>query len=82
VLNGRAAFARAVGEGRVDAYVVDGVVHVSTDGHVDVPLTAPPGTRVEGAGEFGDAYGTVRSGWFAVDGPRTLTLPTTTEEQR
>jgi hypothetical protein len=89
VLNGRAAFARAVTEGRVDAYVLDGVVTVATDGHVDVPLTAPPGTRLEGApAEFGDAYGTVRSGWFPVDGARTLTLPgpgtgpTTSEEQR
>jgi hypothetical protein len=65
------------------------VVTVATDGHVDVPLTAPPGTRLEGApAEFGDAYGTVRSGWFPVDGARTLTLPgpgtgpTTSEEQR
>jgi hypothetical protein len=89
VLNGRAAFARAVTEGRVDAYVLDGVVTVATDGHVDVPLTAPPGTRLEGApAEVGDAYGTVRSGWFPVDGARTLTLPgpgtgpTTSEEQR
>ncbi|GAA1868012.1 hypothetical protein GCM10009836_55590 [Pseudonocardia ailaonensis] len=77
VLNGRAAFARAVDEGRVGGYVIDGVVTVESDGHVDVPLTVPPGTRLDGA-EFGDPYGGVRSGWFPAEGARTLT----TREQR
>lgn len=55
-------WAAAVDAGTAGAYLRDGVVHVDAPAGLDVPLTVPEGSTVDGAA-FGEAYGGARSAW-------------------
>jgi hypothetical protein len=48
------------------AWIENGEVTVVTDRPASVPVTVPPGV------DFGEPYGTTRSGWLPVDGERRL----------
>jgi hypothetical protein len=58
----------------VEAYVIDGVVTIVGTG-VDVPLTTPSGTLIEGTTrQFGSAWGGERSDWVSLASGATLRL--------
>ncbi|GAA0811400.1 hypothetical protein [Spirilliplanes yamanashiensis] len=61
-LRRQARWADAVAAGTAHAYLQDGVVHVTAPDGVDVPLTVPEGSTVDGAA-FGTAYAGSRSAW-------------------
>jgi hypothetical protein len=66
ILAQQTAWANAQAGGKVTASITNGVVTVSNAGTpVDVPVTAPTGTTVNGA-DFGDSYGGTRSGWVTI----------------
>jgi hypothetical protein len=51
----------------VTASVTNGVVTVANTGtQVDVPVTVPSGTVVNGGGAFGDSYAGTRSAWITI----------------
>ncbi|WP_242902266.1 hypothetical protein [Actinomadura terrae] len=66
--------AGAVESGEVTAYLQDGTVTVKAPGGLDVPVTAPEGTR-QGSDPFGQAYAGERSAYKA--GDFTITPPGT-----
>jgi hypothetical protein len=56
----------ATGTG-VSASITSGVVTIANSGsQVNVPVTVPPGTTVNGGGAFGQAYGGTLSDWVPV----------------
>jgi hypothetical protein len=75
VLADQSGWATAQTANTVTASETNGVVTVANTGSaaVNVPLTAPTGTLVNGAA-FGQAYGGTLSGWTSVAGGGTLTL--------
>ncbi|WP_418956659.1 hypothetical protein [Streptomyces tritici] len=81
-LERRAAWARALADGRVTAYRIGTTVTVRTPAGVLAPVTAPEGTRRQlllGSTAFGTPYAGARSDWTGpepLQGALTLTLPT------
>lgn len=66
VLSRQTAWHTAISGGQVKASVKDGVVTISNSGSaVDIPVTVPNGTTVNGS-VFGDSYSGVRSAWTTV----------------
>ncbi|TDD26937.1 hypothetical protein E1287_35595 [Actinomadura sp. KC06] len=65
--------AGAMDKGDVTAYVQDGTVTVKAPAGLEVPVTAPEGTRDAGGAPFGQTYAGERSAYRA--GDVTLTLP-------
>ncbi|MFG2333729.1 hypothetical protein ACGFMM_29525 [Streptomyces sp. NPDC048604] len=82
-LERRAAWAKALADGRVTAYRIGDTVTVRTPSGVLAPLTAPEGTRRQlllGTAAFGTPYAGARSDWTGpepLQGAITLKLPTT-----
>ncbi len=71
-LNRRAAWSRALADGRVTAYRIGTTVTVKAPAGVTAPVTVPEGTRKQlflGTSVFGTAYAGQRSAWTA---PETL----------
>lgn len=52
----------------VQAYTLGGVLHVEASRRVEVPITVPVGTLLDGA-PVGEPYGGERSGWITVGPP-------------
>ncbi|MFB7515944.1 hypothetical protein [Streptomyces sp. NPDC056144] len=81
-LNRRAAWDKALAEGKVTAYRIGTAVTVKAPAGVDAPVTAPEGTRKQallGSTAFGTAYAGTRSAWTApelLQTAITLTIPT------
>ena len=81
-LQRRAAWDKAVADGKVTAYRIGDTVTVKAPTGVTAPITAPEGTRkqlVLGTGVFGAAYAGTRSAWTApelLQSAVTLKLPT------
>ncbi|WP_225798779.1 hypothetical protein [Streptomyces sp. NK15101] len=81
-LNRRAAWDQAVATGKVTAYRIGTTVTVKAPAGVNVPVTAPEGTRKRlllGSTAFGTAYAGTRSAWTTPEPLQTavtLTLPT------
>ncbi|MEU5216223.1 hypothetical protein AB0G79_08475 [Streptomyces sp. NPDC020807] len=81
-LSRRAAWDKALAEGKVTAYRVGNTVTVKAPSGVTAPVTAPEGTRKQlllGSTVFGTAYAGTRSAWTApelLQTAITLTLPT------
>ena len=74
VLAQQAAWAKADTAGQVSATETNGVVTVKNNGSgVNVPVTVPPGTTVNGAA-FGQAYGGSLSDWVNLGTGATETL--------
>lgn len=80
-LQRRAVWAEAVRNGKVTAYRVGGTVTVRAPAGVEVPVTAPPGTRQRfsrGDAEVGRPYAGRAAGWTRADPVRervVLRLP-------
>ncbi|MEE1755165.1 hypothetical protein [Streptomyces sp. SP18CS02] len=78
----RAAWDKALADGKVTAYRIGNTVTVKAPSGVSAPLTAPEGTRKRlllGTAAFGTAYAGARSAWTAPEALQsaiTLTLPT------
>ncbi|HEY9374253.1 MAG TPA: hypothetical protein VIU94_38335 [Streptomyces sp.] len=81
-LGRRAAWEKALAEGRVTAYRIGNTVTVKTPSGVTAPVTAPEGTRKQlllGTAAFGTPYAGARSDWTgpeALQTAITLKLPT------
>lgn len=81
-LQRRAAWDKAVADGKVTAYRIGDTVTVKAPSGVTAPITAPEGARkqlVLGTGVFGAAYAGTRSAWTApelLQSAVTLKLPT------
>ncbi|GAA2491189.1 hypothetical protein [Streptomyces gobitricini] len=79
----RAAWDKALADGRVTAYRIGDTVTVKAPAGVTAPVTAPEGTRKNlllGTAAFGTPYAGARSAWTAPEALQsavTLTLPTT-----
>ncbi|MFF0729310.1 hypothetical protein [Streptomyces sp. NPDC004134] len=76
-LQRRAAWAEAVRNGEVTAYRVGGTVTVRAPAGVEVPVTAPPGTRQRfsrGDAEVGRPYAGRAAGWTRADPVRELVV--------
>ncbi|MFE7772398.1 hypothetical protein ACFU5O_00530 [Streptomyces sp. NPDC057445] len=80
-LSRRSAWQKALDGGRVTAYRIGGTVTVQAPSGVDVPVTAPEGTRRQlllGTAAFGTPYAGQRSAWTGPDllqSAVTLRLP-------
>jgi hypothetical protein len=75
VLAEQGAWAAAQAHGTVTATDSGGTVTISNSGSdVSVPVTAPPGTTVQGGPAFGHAYGGELSDWADLGSGATLTL--------
>jgi hypothetical protein len=78
ILADQAAWSGVVGAGTVNASETNGVITVSSSasGTVQVPVTAPTGSKVNGTA-FGQAYGGALSAWDAIGsgGSTTITTP-------
>lgn len=83
-LQRRAAWDKALADGRVTAYRIGNTVTIKAPTGVSAPVTAPEGTRkraLTGTTAFGTPYAGARSAWDtpgAFQTAITLTLPTTT----
>ncbi|MER7111277.1 hypothetical protein [Streptomyces sp. NPDC000229] len=81
-LSRRAAWDKALADGKVTAYRIGNTVTVKAPAGVTAPVTAPEGTRKNqllGTTAFGTPYAGARSAWTAPDAFQsaiTLTLPT------
>ncbi|WP_234380540.1 hypothetical protein [Streptomyces sp. CMB-StM0423] len=76
-LQRRAVWAEAVRNGEVTAYRVGGTVTVRAPAGVEVPVTAPPGTRQRfsrGDAEVGRPYAGRAAGWTRADPVRELVV--------
>ncbi|MEV4329027.1 hypothetical protein AB0K02_00515 [Streptomyces sp. NPDC049597] len=77
----RAAWSRALAQGRVTAYRIGGTITVKAPSGVAVPVTAPEGTRKQllvTTAAFGTAYAGARSAWTTpapLQSAITLRLP-------
>jgi len=75
ILGQQAGWAAALRAGSVTASAQNGVVTVANAGGapVDVPITAPPGTTVNGS-PFGESYGGALSTWTTLGAGNSVTL--------
>ncbi|WP_326795215.1 hypothetical protein OG946_06675 [Streptomyces sp. NBC_01808] len=76
-LQRRSVWAEAVRNGKVTAYRVGGTVTVRAPAGVEVPVTAPPGTRQRfsrGDAEVGRPYAGRAAGWTRADPVRELVV--------
>lgn len=80
-LNRRAAWTKALADGKVTAYRIGNTVTVQAPKGVSAPVTAPEGTRKQlllGTTVFGTAYAGARSAWTSpevLQSATTLRLP-------